>query len=392
MYGAFVIDSIPPVTTTSTSPARIIESAISTARIDDAHTLLIVSAGTSIGSPAATAAWRAGACPAPPWSTWPMITYCTSPGSTPARSRPARIATAPSCGASYAFSPPPSFPNGVRTAPTITLLRATRPGYKSGARHRHETVTNDPRQGESPAPAAHVALRRRCQAPLTKRHERGAKVWLAHERVLAREPPRERDDELHDGLHIVERAGFARRVHVARRHRDQAGRDPGAREVDLVRVGRRRARVDLVRVRDPLLLRCAREQLVDVAVDRRPARDHRPHAELDLPRPPRVSAGDVVRRGDVDRDRDLRIEPERRRARAVEPDLLLHRGDRDDVDLRVARLGNSARRLERDKRAEPVVEGTRHQPPVRKLDGLSFPEAGVADADHPLRVVARARA
>jgi hypothetical protein len=64
-YGAFDIDSIPPVTTTSTSPARIIESAISIARIDDAHTLFTVSAGASIGSPAPTAAWRAGACPAP---------------------------------------------------------------------------------------------------------------------------------------------------------------------------------------------------------------------------------------------------------------------------------------------------------------------------------------
>src|SRR5438067_9230129 len=35
-------------------------------------TLLIVSAGVSIGSPAPTAAWRAGACPAPACSTWPM--------------------------------------------------------------------------------------------------------------------------------------------------------------------------------------------------------------------------------------------------------------------------------------------------------------------------------
>ena len=52
-YGAFLIDSIPPVTTTSTSPARIIESAISIARIDDAHTLLIVSAGVSSGRPGA---------------------------------------------------------------------------------------------------------------------------------------------------------------------------------------------------------------------------------------------------------------------------------------------------------------------------------------------------
>ena len=36
-------------------------SAISIARIDDAQTLLIVSAGTSFGIPAAIAAWRAGA-------------------------------------------------------------------------------------------------------------------------------------------------------------------------------------------------------------------------------------------------------------------------------------------------------------------------------------------
>ncbi len=65
---------MPPVTTTSTSPARIIESAISTARIEEAQTLFTVSDGTSIGIPAPTAACRAGACPAPACSTWPMIT------------------------------------------------------------------------------------------------------------------------------------------------------------------------------------------------------------------------------------------------------------------------------------------------------------------------------
>ena len=99
-YGAFDIDSIPPVTTTSTSPARIIGSAISTARIDEAHTLLIVSRGISIGRPAPIAAWRAGAWPAPPCSTWPMIAYSTSSSSTPARSSAARIAIAPSSVAS----------------------------------------------------------------------------------------------------------------------------------------------------------------------------------------------------------------------------------------------------------------------------------------------------
>ncbi len=91
---------MPPVTTTSTSPARIIESAISIARIDDAQTLLIVSAGVSFGSPAAIAAWRAGAWPAPAWSTWPMITYCGSCGSSPIRSSAALITKPPSCVAS----------------------------------------------------------------------------------------------------------------------------------------------------------------------------------------------------------------------------------------------------------------------------------------------------
>src|SRR5512133_3144244 len=62
MYGAFDIDSIPPATTTWWSPARIIWSAISTARIDDAQTLLIVSEPTSIGRPAPIDAWRDGAC------------------------------------------------------------------------------------------------------------------------------------------------------------------------------------------------------------------------------------------------------------------------------------------------------------------------------------------
>ena len=120
MYGAFDIDSMPPVTITSWSPARIIASAISTARIDDAQTLLIVSAPTSFGMPAPIAACRAGAWPTPACSTSPMITYSTSSGSRPARSSAALIAIAPSSGAWYEARPPPSFPNGVRAAETMT--------------------------------------------------------------------------------------------------------------------------------------------------------------------------------------------------------------------------------------------------------------------------------
>ena len=67
------------------------------------------------------------------------------------------------------------------------------------------------------------------------------------------------------------------------------------------------------------------------------------------------------------------LEPERRGPCAVEADLLLHCGDRDDVDLRVARLGDPAGRLERDVRAETVVERLREQPVVRQLDRRSRP-------------------
>ena len=106
-------------------PARIIRSAISIARTDEAHTLLMVSADL-LRDPAPTAACRAGACPAPACSTWPMITYSTSSASTPARSSLARITIEPSSVAGCAARPPPRRPNGVRTAETMTE-RLTRP-------------------------------------------------------------------------------------------------------------------------------------------------------------------------------------------------------------------------------------------------------------------------
>ena len=62
-YGACDIDSMPPPTATSRSPARTAWSIIPTARTLDAHTLLIVSELTSIGIPASICAWRDGICP-----------------------------------------------------------------------------------------------------------------------------------------------------------------------------------------------------------------------------------------------------------------------------------------------------------------------------------------
>jgi hypothetical protein len=68
------MDSMPPATAISISPARIIWSAIAIADIPDRHTLFTVIAGISFGMPAPTAACRAVIWPCPACRTWPMIT------------------------------------------------------------------------------------------------------------------------------------------------------------------------------------------------------------------------------------------------------------------------------------------------------------------------------
>ena len=72
--GALVMDSMPPATTISNSPALMSWSASAIASRPERQTLLIVSEGTDIEMPPLTAACRAGICPAPACSTWPMIT------------------------------------------------------------------------------------------------------------------------------------------------------------------------------------------------------------------------------------------------------------------------------------------------------------------------------
>ena len=71
--GALVIDSMPPATMMSCTPARISASAVAIALTPDRQTLLMVIEGSDIGSPAAMPAVRAGFWPAPAWMTWPMI-------------------------------------------------------------------------------------------------------------------------------------------------------------------------------------------------------------------------------------------------------------------------------------------------------------------------------
>ena len=118
--GARVIDSMPPATTISNSPARISCAASAIASRPDRHTLLMVIAGTVIGMPAATAACRAGIWPAPACSTWPMITYSGSAPVRPLRSSAALMTMPPRSAAVKSFSEPSSRPTAVRAPPVIT--------------------------------------------------------------------------------------------------------------------------------------------------------------------------------------------------------------------------------------------------------------------------------
>src|SRR6266481_8059055 len=127
-YGAFDMLSMPPATTTSASPSAITRAPSITASRPEPHTLLTVTQGVVLGSPAYRAAWRAGACPTPPCSTWPMKTVFTSSGFTPARSIAALMTTAPRRGAGRLDSEPWNAPIGVLAAPTITTSRTLRSG------------------------------------------------------------------------------------------------------------------------------------------------------------------------------------------------------------------------------------------------------------------------
>jgi len=86
------------------------------------HILFKVVAGTPTGTPAASAAWRAGACPRPADSTHPMTTSWMSAAGTPEAAMAARAAVAPSCGAATGARTPWNAPIGVRLAATMTTV------------------------------------------------------------------------------------------------------------------------------------------------------------------------------------------------------------------------------------------------------------------------------
>ena len=122
--GAIDMFSIPPATTISASPARIISAAILTQLRPDPHTTLIVTAGTSTGSPALIVACLATFCPRPAWITQPISTSSTCSGLTPARFNASLITIAPRSAAGVVLRAPPILPIAVLHAPANTTFFA----------------------------------------------------------------------------------------------------------------------------------------------------------------------------------------------------------------------------------------------------------------------------
>ncbi|GAB3893996.1 hypothetical protein GCM10027612_44450 [Microbispora bryophytorum subsp. camponoti] len=117
-HGARVIDSTPPMTTTSASPLSTVREPIIAASRLDPHSRFTVVAGTVTGSPASSPAIRPTlrlSSPAPlalPHTTSP-ISAGSSPGSL--ASTPRNAVAARSSGRTSA-SAPLNLPNGVRAA------------------------------------------------------------------------------------------------------------------------------------------------------------------------------------------------------------------------------------------------------------------------------------
>ena len=107
------MDSIPPATTISASPAKIMFAASLTHLRPDPQTTFNVTAGTSIGSPALIDACLATFCP-----------RSTCSGLTPARLSASLITIAPSSAAGVVESDPPIVPIAVRHAPAKTTFFA----------------------------------------------------------------------------------------------------------------------------------------------------------------------------------------------------------------------------------------------------------------------------
>ena len=107
--GARDIDSTPPATTRSASPARIARAAVATASSEDPHSRFTVLPGTSRGRPASNHAMRATLrLSSPAWFAQPSTTSSTAAQSTAGSSAVSAVSTcaARSSGRTGASAPP----------------------------------------------------------------------------------------------------------------------------------------------------------------------------------------------------------------------------------------------------------------------------------------------
>src|SRR5688500_17100143 len=117
------MDSVPPAMTHSAIPAMMRSAAIAMVCEPDEQKRLTVTAGTSCGSPARSAAMRATFVPdSPSGVAQPMMTSSIVFGSSPGarRSKSSMTAAAMSSGLTVRKLPRGAFPTAVRTPATIT--------------------------------------------------------------------------------------------------------------------------------------------------------------------------------------------------------------------------------------------------------------------------------
>ncbi len=134
-HGARVIDSTPPVSTTSASPDSIVREPAIAASSDEPHSRFTVTAGTEGGSPArSTAILPTLRLSSPAPLALPQTTSPIRSGSRPgAFARTAVTADAARSSGRTSARAPPNLPNGVRVA-AYTKALVTGPPRLAGGR------------------------------------------------------------------------------------------------------------------------------------------------------------------------------------------------------------------------------------------------------------------
>src|SRR5690606_10838820 len=216
-YGARLIDSTPPATKTSPSPARIAWNAAFTAWRPEPHRRFTVWPGTLTGRPASRPAIRAMLrLSSPAWFAQPRMTSSMRARSMPVRSSTARIAVAARSSGRTPASAPPWRPIGVRTASTIQASRVMRPRTgargRCGAAPRAASAQVDPYALDLGVQLERVEPELAALARLLVAAERGCRI----ERMVRVDP---------DGPRLQSAGDAVRALHVPRP-------DPGGEPVD----------------------------------------------------------------------------------------------------------------------------------------------------------------